>query len=167
MEGFDASGVGQNYPSEFSIDVKGILSKVNMKDPPVIGLIAMHLVLFGTTLAVRRHRFWRAVVFAVSMAISLLAEKIGEIAAKNWEKLGFSDNYFDEYGVFLLFFVALPPVVNCILLFSQLAGDLGGRLIERYVLAPRLQERKPEEKKDADKAEEEKDEPEDAKQKKD
>ena len=164
MEGFDASEVGQNYPKDFAIDVKGILSKVNLRDPPVMGLITLHLVLFGATLAVRRHRFWRAVIFAVSMAISLLAEKIGEIAAKNWEKLGFSDNYFDEYGVFLLFFVALPPVVNCILLFSQLAGDLGGRLIEKYLISPHLEDKKPKNEKDEAKEEEE---DKDEKQKKD
>ena len=139
MEGFDAGSIGQNYPDDFRIDIKGILSKVNLTDPPIIGLIVFHVLMLITTIALRKNKLWRTVIFGISMAVALSAEKVGTFVSEDWRRFGFTDNYFDEYGVFLLFFVALPPLINCILLFSVLAGDLGGRLVDRYLANRRQQ----------------------------
>jgi hypothetical protein len=67
------------------------------------------------------------------MAFALASEKLGIFLAENWENYGFSDNYFDDTGVFVLFFFALPPIFTCIFLLSHLIGRIGGRMIDRYV----------------------------------
>jgi hypothetical protein len=127
----------QALPESMKIDIIGILSQVHLSDKPIILLFVFHILLFIAGLAARGNRFWRVIVFLVCMSISLAVEKIGAFLAARWQEFGFSANYFDENGVFLLFFFALPPIITCILLFSHLVGSIFGRLIDGYFFAAR------------------------------
>lgn len=162
FEGFDEAEIGKNLPDEFKIDVREILSKVNLKDKPIMLLIGFHVVLFIFSMLLRKHRLGRTVMFAISTAVAMSAEKVGTFVEQHWEEFGFTNNYFDENGIFLLFFFAVPPVFNCILLFSQLAGDLGGRMCERYLaraaVATKKEEKEEETQKEEEKEEKEKNE---------
>jgi hypothetical protein len=116
-----------------NIDVKAVLSKVNFRDTPIIVLLSLHSLLLIAALIFRSHRFWRTVVFVICIVFAVATEKIGAFLAGHWRAFGFSEDYFDENGVFLLFFFAVPPLFICILLFSHLVGGIGGRIVERYI----------------------------------
>jgi hypothetical protein len=120
-------------PDAMKIDVIGILLKVNFRDPPVIFLLFFHVFVFCLAVLVRSHQFWRVVVFVFCMAFALVSEKLGIFLAENWRTFRFSADYFDETGVFVLFFFALPPIFTCIYLLSHLIGRIGGRMIDGYV----------------------------------
>jgi hypothetical protein len=132
MEGFQP--LGDQIPADMQIDVKGILLKVNFTDKPIILLIIFHCLIFMIAFLARSHKVWRVIVFGFCMCICLLTARIGKLVEPHWKELGFSANYFDETGVFLLFFVALPLVITCILLFSHLVGTIGGRIADRLVV---------------------------------
>lgn len=116
-------------PEQFRVDIGAILSEVNYFDKPIIALIIYHLFVFIFALFIRSNRFLRTVTFAYCMIFALLTEWIGKIFHNNWKSLGFSKDYFDEDGVFLLIFFALPPIVTCIFLLSHLIGEMFDRHI--------------------------------------
>jgi hypothetical protein len=122
-----------DLPDSLKIDVKAVLSKVHLTDKPIIALFALHTFLLICSVLVRSHRFWRAIIFAICIAFAMVTEKVGNFLASRWQAFGFSANYFDENGVFLLFFFAFPPLFNCIFLFSHLVGGIGGRIVDRYL----------------------------------
>jgi hypothetical protein len=121
-----------DLPDGFKIDVMGVLSKVNLRDKPIIAIVLFHILIFGLGLLARSHRLWRTAVFAVCVSTALVTEKLGAFLQSHWSAFGFSANYFDENGVFLLFFFALPPLFTAIVLFSHLVGDILGRIVDRY-----------------------------------
>ena len=128
MDDFDYLQVNPEIPPAFRIDIKEFLASVDYSDPPIIGLFAYHLIIFLLGFVFRYNRFWRFVIFVYCMVTALLTETIGSILKENWEKIGFSKDYFDEDGVFLLIFLALPPIITCILIVSFLVGSL----VERF-----------------------------------
>jgi hypothetical protein len=134
MGDFEFPQPSPEIPDSMKIDVKAVLSKVNFTDKPIIALLALHLIILVIALRVRTSKFWRSIVFGFCMLFTLLTERIGSYLSAHWREFGFSDNYFDEFGVFLVFFFALPPIVTCIILFSHLVGHLGGRLIDGYAV---------------------------------
>lgn len=111
-------------PDQFKVDIFAILSEVNYFDWPIIALILYHFIVFTFALYVRSNRVWRTIVFAYCMVFALLTEWMGNIIQNHWKSIGFSKNYFDEDGVFLLIFFALPPIVTCIFLLSHLIGEI-------------------------------------------
>jgi hypothetical protein len=141
VPGFEFPQPSPGIPDSMKIDVKAILSKVNLTDKPILLLFAFHLVVLLVALRVRAHKFWRLVVFGWCMGFTLMVERLGSHLSAHWREFGFSDNYFDEFGVFLMFFFALPPIIICIILFSHLVGHLGGRLIDDYRFGQRAKEK--------------------------
>jgi hypothetical protein len=126
----------QGIPDMMKVDVAGILLKVTFTDLPIILLVSFHAIVFLIAVLVRSHHLWRIVVFVFCMVFALISEKLGSILSENWQNFGFSDDYFDETGVFVLFFFALPPIFTCIFLLSHLIGRIGGRMIDGYVAPP-------------------------------
>jgi hypothetical protein len=122
-----------DVPDSLRIDVKAVLSKVNFRDTPIIALLSLHFLLLIMGIAVRSHPLWRTVVFGICIGIAFVAEKVGGFLSGHWRACGFSADYFDENGVFLLFFFALPPLFTCIILFSHVVGGIGGKIIDRYI----------------------------------
>lgn len=129
---FDFSS--NNIPPEMNVDINAVLSKVQYSDKPIIALIVYHIIVFLVAFLLRSHRIYRTIAFAYCMIFALLSEFIGKLIQANWQFLGFSDNYFDEDGVFLLVFFALPPIVTCILLLSHLIGDIVNRYCARKMM---------------------------------
>lgn len=114
-------------PDQFKVDIGEILAEVNYSDKPIIALICYHIFVFIFALFVRSHRILRTVVFIYCMVFALLTESMGKVLRNNWERFGFSSNYFDDDNVFLLVFFALPPIVTCIFLLSHLVGEIFDR----------------------------------------
>lgn len=135
---FDFSS--NNIPPEMNVDINAILSKVKYSDKPIIALIVYHIIVFLVAFLLRSHRIYRTIAFVYCMIFALLSEFIGKLIQANWQLLGFSDNYFDEDGVFLLVFFALPPIVTCILLLSHLIGDIVNRYCARKMMIQQQQQ---------------------------
>ncbi|EAY23463.1 hypothetical protein TVAG_071270 [Trichomonas vaginalis G3] len=144
--------LGSHTP-EYQVDIKGIFAKVKWTDIPIVTTIILYLILLIIALKVRRNPRRRTIVFVLCLGITLGIGQLGPIMEKNWKIFGFSDNYFDEFGVFLTFFFALPPVFIAILLLSQLVGNITDKVIHRYV-NNRTEHNEPAEEKNASKSEE-------------
>lgn len=143
-------------PPDYKVDIKGIFAKVKWTDIPIVATIVFYLSLLIIALKVRKNPGKRTIVFAFCLGLTLLIGQFGHLIEENWKIIGFSDNYFDQFGVFLSFFFALPPVFIAILLLSQLVGNIFDKMISRYVAQKRMKQN--EEKAEQNKEEEEKNE---------
>lgn len=115
------------------VDVKAIYSEVVWTDIPIIITIAIHVTILLLGFIFRNNKRIRNLLFITCLAITFSSQYFGNYLADNWEKLGYSKNYFDEYGIFLAFTYALPPMVTAILLFSTLVGSTSQKLISLYL----------------------------------
>ena len=122
--------------SKFQISFREVIKNVNFFDTPIILLMIYHLFFLRLTLMKRNQRTSRNILFMFFLAETLFSERIGNAFEKNWGKIGFSNNYFDEFGVFLITFFSMPPILNCIILLSVLISDIIVKLITREKMNP-------------------------------
>ena len=118
-------GNGEN----FQVDIIGILKKVNYLDPPILILIIFHLLTLFISFSQRYKPLGRSICFGFSLLFALIIEHLSEFISSKWKFFGFSENYFDDFGVFFVVFFLFPPLLNCILLLSFLLGGL----IDKYI----------------------------------
>jgi len=130
-------------PASFSVSISEVLSKVNWIDVPILVLISFHLSVFMISFAFRKNKVLRSVCFAFCLAFVYMSEKIGDFMHSKWEFFGFSQNYFDDNGIFIAVFFVLPPLFTCIVLFSVVVGNLGGHVVNRIMIKNEKPEEKP------------------------
>lgn len=129
MEGIEI----ENLPHEdYSIPIKTIFSKIVWTDVPIMITVGIYLTLLVLAIKFRQNKTWRTLLFAICLFIVFFVEKATDYFQKNWKSLGFSDNYFDDFGVFSAFFFALPPLFIAIILFSTLIGNIAEKLLRRH-----------------------------------
>ena len=103
----------------------------------------MQIILLLIAIKVRKNKFGRTVVFAICLLWAFSLEYVTTYLEKNWKTFGFSDNYFDEFGVFAAVFFALPPLFIAILLLSNLIGNLAEKIIQNFINKKQVQKQKP------------------------
>ena len=153
MEGIDI----ENLPhDDYKIPIKTIFAKVVWTDVPIMITIGIYIVLLVLALKFRKNKTWRTVLFAICLIFVFFVEKMTAYFQKNWKLFGFSDNYFDDFGVFAAFFYALPPLFIAIILFSTLIGNIAEKLIQRHMLLKQQEKKLKEENEAETKGEEQK-----------
>ena len=104
---------------------------INWREPLIVGLIAFQLIMFLATLAVIR-RGGTATRFGLLLLIAIIvrsAEKLNEYCGGRWEDIA-TQNYFDTNGVFVLLFVAVPLLGDCVLMLISFIREASSLLVE-------------------------------------
>ena len=117
---------------DFKISIIEIFKKVVWTDIPILLTIFLYLILFIFAFKTRKNKAGRTIVFGICLLWTLSLDYLTKLMEKNWEILGFSDNYFDEFGIFSSFFFALPPLFIAIFLLSTLIGNVADKIIFVY-----------------------------------
>ena len=129
MESFN---IENEQAPDFKISVIEIFKKVVWTDIPILVTILFYLLLFLFAIKTRKNKKGRTIVFGICLLWTLSLDYTTKFLEKNWKQFGFSDNYFDEFGVFAAFFFALPPLFIAIFLLSTLIGNVADKFIIAY-----------------------------------
>ena len=93
----------------------------NYADLPVLVLLVMHAVWFGLLVWNRHSLIFTSLQFCVSCYAIFVSDAINGVLESHWQKLGFSQNYFDHAYFFVVAF--------WLSLFSDLCRSLA---VHRY-----------------------------------
>lgn len=79
--------------------------------PWLVGILSFHVILWLLVIAVRRNNTAQMVVLTATCALVYSSQYANSYAAVHWRALGFTQNYFDEQGVFVSFVFSAPLLV--------------------------------------------------------
>ena len=68
------------------------------------------------------------------------AERINSYASSRWQDLA-TQNYFDQGGVFVLLFLCLPLILDCLIMLVGLLREASGLLVEVKTMEVKQKER--------------------------
>lgn len=122
---------GQVGPQTAWEHMQAFRAAINWTEPLIVGLLVFQLVMFASTVVVIRRgntasRFGLLVFIAV---IIRLAERINAYAGKRWEDFA-TQNYFDTNGVFVLIFLAVPLLLDCVIMLASFLREASSLLVE-------------------------------------
>lgn len=103
--------------------ILSVLSDVNYLDLPIILIFIYHILEFRLAFKFRSTKFYRSTMFAYCILFILSGSEIEKYCKSNFEKLYFSNDYFDQNGIFLFIFFQLPEIIIGIYLFIHLLQD--------------------------------------------
>lgn len=92
----------------------------------------------------------RLVVMVFIAVIVRLAEKMNQLAAKNWEKIA-TQNYFDRQGIFVAIMFCGPLLFDCLIMLIMFLTEASGLLVKvktnemKRKMAERKKKEKPKE----------------------
>ena len=72
----------------------------------------------------------RVGVMVLIAAIVRSAEWLNSYGAKNWERLGISQNYFDKRGIFVGIMLCGPLLVYCVIMLFMYVREAGALLVQ-------------------------------------
>ena len=94
-------------------------------------MVAVQLLMFGATLVAIR-KGGTAARFGLLCTIAIIvrcAERLNAYAGSRWEDLA-TQNYFDTNGVFVLIFVAVPLLLDCVIMLVSFLREASNLLVE-------------------------------------
>mmetsp|Transcript_7150 Transcript_7150/g.19923 ORF Transcript_7150/g.19923 Transcript_7150/m.19923 type:complete len:281 (-) Transcript_7150:124-966(-) len=122
---------GQMGPQTPMEHVAAFRAAIDWTEPLIVGLVVFQVVMFGLTVALIKRggtatRFGMLVFIAVLVR---LAERINAYAGNRWEDIA-TQNYFDTNGVFVLIFLAVPLLLDCVIMLVSFMREASGLLVE-------------------------------------
>lgn len=84
------------------------LTTLSFLQPWVTGALCYYVLLLVVVVITRRHWNAQAGIFICVCGAVYLAPRINAALAANWQTLGFTQNYFDERGVFISALFSAP-----------------------------------------------------------
>lgn len=91
--------------------------------PWIVGILTLHAVVLATVVLTRRIPNLQIALLLWICGMVFLAQYINPFGAQHWRALGFTQNYFDERGVFISAVYSAP-----LLLIA------GGQMVRRPLL---------------------------------
>ena len=88
--------------------VVGFYYAVRWNEPWIVGLLGLHACALILAVATRRRPNFQIAMLLALCAAVWAAQYINPYLAVHWRRLGFTQNYFDERGVFISFAYSLP-----------------------------------------------------------
>ena len=108
----------------------------NYADLPILILLVLHAVWFGLLVWNRHSLIFTSLQFCVSCYAIFVSDAINGVLESHWQKLGFSQNYFDHAYFFVVAFWSLPLSIVAGLVILSLFSDLCRSLaVHRYFSA--------------------------------
>ena len=96
-------------PSAFGCPLRHILNAiVRLVQPWIVGLLSFHLSVATLAFLTRKLPNAQIAIFLWICGMVYLAQYLNPLAAKHWEELGFTQNYFDSRGVFISAMYSAP-----------------------------------------------------------
>ena len=92
----------------FKSAVLGFYHAVTWSEPWVVGLLTFHACLAVLVIASRHLPTLQGALFLALCGGVLAAPTLNSLGASHWAAAGFSQDYFDDRGVFVSFFYSLP-----------------------------------------------------------
>lgn len=121
------SGVRLNRESDLRSSILAWAHAINWRERNIQVLVVLHLVILFLVVSTRKNIEIQASLLVMIGAIVLQTERLNTFLAKNWRQQGWSQNYFDEHGFFMLTAVSGPLLAVSILqvvLMLKYAADL-------------------------------------------
>ena len=120
--------VGPQTPWEH---VQAFRAAIHWTEPLIVGLLVFQLVMLASTVVVIRRggtvsRFGLLLFIA---GIVRCAERINAYAGNRWEDIA-TQNYFDTNGVFVLIFLAVPLLLDCVIMLVSFLREASSLLVE-------------------------------------
>ncbi|XP_036340563.1 transmembrane protein 18 [Rhagoletis pomonella] len=93
------------------------LASIDWKDPWLIGLMLLHVLITVTTLMTRNSSNFQVVLFLILLSAAYCTENINEYAAARWQSFS-KQQYFDSNGLFISTVFSMPILLNCMLIIG-------------------------------------------------
>lgn len=122
---------GQMGPQTPMEHLQAFKAAINWTEPLIVGLLIFQLIMFVSTVTVIKRgdtapRFGLLVFIAI---VVRLAERINAYAGERWEDIA-TQNYFDTNGVFVLIFLAVPLLLDCVIMLVSFMREASSLLVE-------------------------------------
>jgi hypothetical protein len=134
-----ASSVGPQTPLEH---LAAFRSAVNWTEPLIVTVLVFQIIMLALTLWALR-RGGTAVRISLLSLVAIVvrsAERINSYASSRWQDLA-TQNYFDQGGVFVLLFLCLPLILDCLIMLVGLLREASGLLVEVKTMEVKQKER--------------------------
>ena len=107
----------------FYEDAMGFYHAVRWGEPWVAGLLAFHVAYLALVVATRRNQNVQFALFLCTCAAVYAAQPLNGLLHRHWQRLGFTQDYFDPRGVFMSCLYSGPLLLVA---FAQLVSWWGG-----------------------------------------
>ena len=111
------------YDSFFKLVFDKVLM-TRFLDLPILCLIIFFIFYYALTYKFRHSIIVTSIIFLLSCAFIYLSQSINMFLSMNWEDYGFSRNYFDANGDFILIFWIIPCSIPTFFIIFVLFIDL-------------------------------------------
>eukprot|EP00891_Asterochloris_glomerata_P009973 jgi/Astpho2/9973/e_gw1.00153.62.1_t len=91
--------------------LQAFCAAVDWKEPWILSLLAVQILLFVTVISARKQLGVLAVLFGIATAIAFNAESLNGMARRRWRSFS-GQNYFDPHGVFWSALVSGPLLLD-------------------------------------------------------
>ncbi|XP_003746496.1 transmembrane protein 18 [Galendromus occidentalis] len=115
-EHFEDPHFEEVVPTEFSMGL--IISKVDFREPWIIGLVAFHCTMLFLSVTTRSRNNVQMILFSIMLALVYFSATVNEWAALNWNKFS-KYQYFDSNGFFISTVFSVPLLLNCLFMIGQ------------------------------------------------
>ena len=122
---------GQMGPQTPMEHLQAFRAAIDWTEPLIVGLLIFQLVMFAcTVMVIKRSGTASRLGLLVFIAIVVrLAERINAYAGARWEDIA-TQNYFDTHGIFVLIFLAVPLLLDCVLMLVSFMREASSLLVE-------------------------------------
>jgi hypothetical protein len=107
------------YSPSWTYFLKQTWADVNLKDPPIIVLVLFFVLWFILMYKTRRNTRLSILIFGLTCLAIGFSPRInafmGDQKSSKWAVVGFSKNYFDFSGYFILMFWAGPLILEAVI----------------------------------------------------
>ena len=93
------------------------LQSIEWKDPWLVGLILLHVIITTTALLTRKKTSFQIFLFLILLVAVYFSESINEYAAHNWHSFS-RQQYVDSHGLFISTVFSIPILLNCMILIG-------------------------------------------------
>lgn len=117
------------------------------EEKPLQAILLFHTLISILIIYSWNNSNYRIPLWIFLICLAFATEKLNEICAKNYKSLGFTEQYFDSSGKFILLIWAAPIMIFLACLTFKMLKDLWDTLIEtkvRQIKSQRLAKKKKE-----------------------